>query len=145
MTSKRENREKMKVKNILLALAIVTGISTGSLSSISADASTWHKGIPREIRGNFETKEYGANLTMGCTFRAKSLVFGASGMPTQVGYNVHYKKLHRHSYLLRYDAHADGLFKGGKKLKMPVKRVGKNLRVFGYKIIFHRQSVHAHN
>ncbi|MFC6208151.1 hypothetical protein [Levilactobacillus tongjiangensis] len=132
------------MKNILLALAVVTSIGVGSLSSSSADASSWHKGVPKEIRGNFGTKEYGASLTMGCTFRAKALVFGASGMPTQVGYNVHYKRLHRHSYLLRYDAYANGLFKGGRKLKMPVKRVGKNLRVFGYKIIFYRESVHAH-
>lgn len=120
-------------------LVFVAMLGIGGSVTTTAQASTWHKGTPKVVRGSFQTKKYGADLTMSCVIRPKAFIFSASGMPTQVGYNVHYKNLGHHHYIIRYDAKPAGLFKGGKKLTMRVNQAGKNVRVNGYKILFHRQ------
>lgn len=140
---------KKLTKHMLVALGVAALLLLG-IGGTTAQASTttfqhksatvkWHKGTPKSVRGKFKTKHYGADLMMETKIRAKSIWFWGSGMPVQKGYNVHYKKTRHNHYVIRYDAHASGMFKGGKKLKMSVVKVGKkSIKVFGYSNVFHK-------
>ncbi|KRL94096.1 hypothetical protein FD28_GL000643 [Levilactobacillus hammesii DSM 16381] len=140
--------KKTVTQTFLMAGAALMLVGFGGTTTQASQTSTsyqhkatkvkWHKGTPKSVRGNFKTKKYGADLMMETRIRAKSTWFWGSGMPIQKGYNVHYKKTGHNHYVIRYDAHASGMFKGGKKLTMSVNKVGKNIKVFGYSNVFYK-------
>ncbi|MCT4488407.1 hypothetical protein [Levilactobacillus parabrevis] len=139
--------KKIVTHSFLVAGAALMLVGFGGTTTQAAQITTyqhksskvkWHKGTPKNVRGKFKTKHYGADLMMETKIRAKSTWFWGSGMPIQKGYNVHYKKTGHNHYVIRYDAHASGMFKGGKKLTMSVNKVGKNIKVFGYSNVFYK-------
>lgn len=98
----------------------------------------WHKGTPKRVRGKFKTKHYGADLQMVIKIHSKTIWFWGSGMPIQHGYNLHYKKTGHNKYVIRYDTHASGKYRGEKNLKVSSKKVGKTFQVHGYGMVFHK-------
>lgn len=108
----------------------VTTRPTQVLAAKHAKKVKWRKGTPKELRGNYETKKYGADL-MFIGLKPSRFGFGGSGMPVQDGHNVYYRSLGHHRYIIRCDMPRNGGFRGAKNAKTEITKIGKMLKVAG--------------
>ncbi|GAW99577.1 hypothetical protein [Secundilactobacillus mixtipabuli] len=115
-------------RSILILVTLGTVLAGSSTINAQAKKVTWHRGTPKVLRGKYKTKKYGADLMAIYKINSKSTYYWASGMPIVNGYNLHYAKTSHNHYVLKYDAHRNGIFKGGKNLKSSIVKVGKNIK-----------------
>lgn len=130
---------------LFVGLAItLLGTSTKEVKLPSSDTTVyaqkankkvkWHKGTPKELRGNYE---WGHNLKhpfsssyswWNESITSKKILSQSTGMPAIVGYNVRYCRLAFHRYELKYDIHKvyDSV-PGGKNYKMYIEKKGNKI------------------
>lgn len=94
----------MKVTTTSFKLALLMAISLTSISigQISANASSWHKGTPKELRGTYQGKRISDAEGFGYIYEitSKSVGYGVSNWPARETIHVKYKKLRPHIYRL---------------------------------------------
>lgn len=134
-----------KIFKLAMMTIATTGIFWGAINVttrptqiLAAKKVKWHKGTPKALRGNYETKKYGADLMEVYRIKAKSFWFWGSGMPVQDGHNVYYRSLGHHRYIIRCDIPRNGGFRGAKNAKTEISKIGKTLKVAGDSRTFYK-------
>ncbi|QMU08764.1 hypothetical protein [Levilactobacillus suantsaii] len=119
------------MKNWQRGVALVlTTISLGGIVSTTASAASWHRGVPKAIRGKYQDRHQTAaqGFPAHLIFKAKTFTWQVSNMPEQRHSKLTYKKLKAHVYRLKGHVAKRGLvlagsrdyviYKKGKKLKL---------------------------
>lgn len=91
----------MKVHNLFrIALLIAVSLVTLSVSDVSANASSWHKGTPKEFRGTYQAKRTSGVQGFGAIFTVKknTFVLSQSDWPLIIRQKLRYRKLSAHTY-----------------------------------------------
>ncbi|WP_125547789.1 hypothetical protein [Levilactobacillus lindianensis] len=83
----------------IVVLMMVSFVAV-SVSTISAHASSWHKGTPKELRGTYQMKRTSDVQGFGAVFKIKknSFVLSLSDWPLMINTKLKYKKLSAHTY-----------------------------------------------
>jgi len=93
----------------------------------------WHKGTPKELRGNYE---WGHNLKHPFSssyswahksINSRRIVSQSIGMPFTFGCNVRYQRLAPHRYLLKYDIPKHGTVARVKNWKEYIEKKGDKI------------------
>lgn len=98
--------------------------------------SKWHKGTPKELRGNYEWINHknpngASNSWAVVRITLHGFHHEGQGMPAHIGYNAKYRRIGRHKYLLKQDVAKNGLVLGGKNYKIYIEKK-KNKLFFSY-------------
>lgn len=92
----------MKVTTTSFKLAFLVAISLISITigQISANASSWHKGTPKELRGTYQGKRISdaEGFGYGYTISSKYISYGVSNWPVRDTIHLKYKKIKPHIY-----------------------------------------------
>ncbi|MHA8111430.1 hypothetical protein ACYATP_08145 [Lactobacillaceae bacterium Melli_B4] len=129
----------MKIKNSLLVLAATSTLFVFGTQSYNADASTWYKGTPSEIRGNYKTKPVdvqGTKVTTAYHIYKNSMKlyahYASNTSFTRLvdkDHHMYYQKIGQNKYKIKFDlAKGQGHF-AMKNQTINMTKVGKNLKI----------------
>lgn len=93
---------KVTTTSFKVVLLITIFLASISIGQISAKASSWHKGTPKELRGTYQGKRTSEAEGFGYiyTISSKAVVYDVSNWPIRYTIHIKYKKLKRHIYRL---------------------------------------------
>ena len=92
-----------------------SGLIGATFNQSTANASSWHKGTPKILRGTYQGKRYSSVEGFGYVYEVtkKSFTSQSSNMSPIRTVNLKYKKLHHHIYRLVGHTQKIGMVLGG--------------------------------
>lgn len=138
---------KKFITKLAIAFALLDG-ATAILANASETALTintvahantvtkkyiWHKGTPKELRGNYQIIHNAKHplspkyFWAFWTITAKQVNFDEMNWPTRLGYKVRYRYIGPHRYELKYNIQKNGYIVGTKNYRSYLGKKGKNL------------------
>lgn len=132
----------MKLNKIIATLSVATILGGSAIvstqmvqPSVTANAAKHHKkhkkavwkhGMPKALRGKYETKHFGADLMETLDMRAKTFTSWEAGMPPRNNYHLRYKVVGHNKFTILYDTHGGGNFRASKNSKITITKINKN-------------------
>jgi len=116
-----------------LTILPLTTVLVGGAVTTSASAASWHRGVPKALRGKYQDIHQTAaqGFPSRLDFRAKSFVWGVSNMPEQRHSKLKYKKLSKHVYRLKGHVAKQGIVLAGQR-DYVIYQKGKKLKLTDY-------------
>ncbi|KRN02644.1 hypothetical protein FD13_GL001634 [Levilactobacillus senmaizukei DSM 21775 = NBRC 103853] len=85
-----------------MVMAAISALVLGGMMSTTANASRWHSGTPKAIRGEFQAKRTGAQgFGSRYSITRNQFVIGISNMPTEFINHLKYQKIGKHLYRVK--------------------------------------------
>lgn len=133
----------MKIKNIVIALAMPL-LGVGLATPVTANASSWRRGVPKAVRGNWMNKEYFVKKRdvnwAGYDAGKHYFCIGFVNTSAIVVYHPFYKHS-KSTYLLKGYAPKNGMWPGGNIMLKLVKK-GKHFRLTAHKGVYANMAVY---
>ncbi|GEO65890.1 hypothetical protein [Levilactobacillus spicheri] len=114
----------MNIKRVILTLT-TSALGIVLMLPVTADASSWHKGTPKAIRGVWFLQEKDRWTSFEVT--KKDFGVGHMGMPAVTVWHPFYKKT-KSAYILKGYAKANGLWLGA-NIKYKVVKRGRHIHI----------------
>lgn len=126
-----EEQDMQKLSRFIV-VALTTLVVGGTVST-SASAASWHRGVPKALRGKYQDKHQTAaqGFPARLVFSAKKFTWSVSNMPVQKHSKLKYKKLRAHVYRLKGHVAKQGIVLAGSR-DYVIYRKGKTLKLTDY-------------